>query len=396
LIDVGETDVAPEVRALSSRLLAYADALATRMAERIRAETPGHDEAQGLTFDELAASCSQNLQYVLGILAGDSAPPGPDSPPATGAAQVEQGVPYDAVLQASRVVGRYIWALLVEEAAQDDHEVLLLAAADIWSVIDGLSDQVTDSYRQALADQTRRDTVRTVLVGALLDGDETAEQIAEAARLLDFEGANDFVAVSAESTEPGVEGLPGVEAALRRSDVASAWHLDSHHQDGLVALPIGFGIFDLAAALQDLAVTRVGLSRPFATLDHATEGRMQARAACAAASAGSAEVVRYDEQPLGVLLAGGPEHARAMVDAVLGGLFDMRSDDRAVLLKTARTWLAAGGSNAATARSLHVHKNTVRYRIRMLEDVTGRDLTRPADAAELFVALESVRILGLD
>lgn len=123
---------------------------------------------------------------------------------------------------------------------------------------------------------------------------------------------------------------------------------------------------------------------------------MQARAACAAASAGSAEVVRYDEQPLGVLLAGGPEHARAMVDAVLGGLFDMRSDDRAVLLKTARTWLAAGGSNAATSRSLHVHKNTVRYRIRMLEDVTGRDLTRPADAAELFVALESVRILGLD
>ncbi len=395
MIDVEAIDVAPEVLALSSRLMTYADRLGTSMAERIRAEIPGYDEAQGLTFDQLAASCAQNLRYVLGILAGEPAPEH-DSPPLTGAARAEQGVPYEAVLQASRVGSRYVWDLLVEQAAPGERDALLLSGADVWAVLEDQSDRLTDSYRQALAERADRDTLRAVLVGALLDGDEAADQIAEAARLLDFEGAIEYVAVSAESPGPGIPGVPDVEAALRRSDVASAWHLDHHRQDGLVALRVGFGIFDLAAVLKDLAVARVGLSRPFGTLDRAVDGRLQARAACGAASAGSTEVVRYDDHPLGVLLADGPEHARAMVDAVLGGLFDMRSSDRTALLETARAWLTAGGSHAATARALHVHKNTVRFRIRLLEDVTGRDLTRPADAAELFVALECVRILGLD
>nr|WP_246319640.1 helix-turn-helix domain-containing protein [Nocardioides kongjuensis] len=70
-------------------------------------------------------------------------------------------------------------------------------------------------------------------------------------------------------------------------------------------------------------------------------------------------------------------------------------DDRAVVFATARAWLAAGGSTSTAARELHVHRNTVRYRIRRLEEITGRDLARPVDAAELYVALECVRILGL-
>ncbi|MDZ5619858.1 PucR family transcriptional regulator [Nocardioides bizhenqiangii] len=391
---MGELVFAPEVRSLGRRLMAYADPLGVRAAERIRAEIPGYDEAQGLIFDELAASCSRNLRYVLGILAHGPVP-GLEVPPVTGATLAEQGVPYESVLQATRIGGRFIWELLVEQSVQDEHEVLLSAAADIWSVIDDLSDQVTEAYRRALTERSRRDTVRAVLVGGLLDGDEPADQIAEAARILGFEGARDFVVVSAESPGPGVEGLPDVEAALLRSDVASAWHFDNHHQEGVVALRVGFGIFDLAAVLQDLTVARVGISRPFGALDRAVDGRFQARAVCAAASPGSTEVVRYDERPLGVLLADGPEHARDMVDTVLGEVFDLRSEDAAALLETARTWLATGGSYAATAKSLDLHKNTVRFRMDRFQDITKCDLTRPADAAEAVVALECARILGL-
>jgi DNA-binding PucR family transcriptional regulator len=39
---------------------------------------------------------------------------------------------------------------------------------------------------------------------------------------------------------------------------------------------------------------------------------------------------------------------------------------------------------------------TVRYRLQRLEELTARDLGQPIDAAELHVALECARILGMD
>jgi DNA-binding PucR family transcriptional regulator len=84
-----------------------------------------------------------------------------------------------------------------------------------------------------------------------------------------------------------------------------------------------------------------------------------------------------------------------MADAVLGGVFEMAESDRAALLATTRAWLAAGGSASTAARSLHVHRNTVRFRIRRFEEITGRNVTEPMDAVEVYVALEAARILGL-
>jgi DNA-binding PucR family transcriptional regulator len=66
-----------------------------------------------------------------------------------------------------------------------------------------------------------------------------------------------------------------------------------------------------------------------------------------------------------------------------------------VLLETASTWLAAAGATSTAARELHLHRNTVRYRLRRLEELTGKDLAHPVDAALVHVALQSVNILGL-
>lgn len=392
---VREREVAPEVRSLSRRLLPDAEGLGTRMAERICAEIPVYAEGELLSFDQLADSCAHNIRYVLGILAGDPAT-SLDTPRATGAARAGQGIPYDAVLQAFRIGGRYIWELLVEHAPPHEHDVLLLAAADVWSVSDDLSDHVTDAYRRALADRARRDgQMRAVLVGALLDGDEAPEYVFEAARVLNLDGARDFVVVSAESPEPGAEGLVDVERKLRRSNVASAWRLDHHHHDGVVALRLGFGVDHLVEVLTELATGRVGVSNLLGRLERASEGRRQARVACTAVTPGTTGVLRYDANPLSVLLASSSESARSLVDGVLAPVLELPEDDREVVLATARAWLAAGGSTSTAARHLHVHRNTVRYRLRRLEELTGRDLATPVDAAELHVALECVRILGL-
>ena len=389
-------NVAPEVRDLSSRLLPEADQLGAQMAERICAEVPFYAEGRLVTLDDLTASCSNNTRFILGQLAGERHV-SIDPPRATGAARADQGVPYAVVLQAFRVGARFIWELLVDRADADAREVLLLAAADIWAVSDDLSSTVTEAYREALIEKARRDgQVRAAMVGGLLDGDLTAaERLLESASMLGLDREAEFVVVSAECPTPGVESLPDVEHALRRHNVTSVWRIDRDHQDGLVELRFGFGATQLADALAELTEARVGVSAPFRGLGDAPEARRQARLAAGAAAPASREVVRFDQQPLAVLLAGAPDQATLLTDTVLGPVLALPADDREVLLFTAHSWLANNGSTSTAARELHLHRNTVRYRLRRLEALTGRDLAKPVDAAEVFIALEAVRILGL-
>jgi len=393
---VPEPDVDAEVRELSRRLLPEVDALGRRMAERILAEVPLYAEGRLVTVEQLSSSCADNLRYVLGNLAGDGAV-SIDSPRATGTARAEQGVPYAAVLHAFRVGGRFIWELLVERADPNARGLLLLAAADIWAVSDELSSQVTDAYRTALADRARRDgQVRSALVGTVLDGETTtAEQLWESAGFLNLQRSGDYVVVSAECRSPGTESLPDIERVLRKHNVTSAWRLDHDHQDGLVGLRFGFDAGHLAAVLVELATGRVGVSTPFHRLEDAPDARRQARIACAAATPASNDVLRFEEHQVAVLLASTPEQTESLAYAVLGPILDLPPDDRAVILQTAHTWLAVAGSTSTAAKELHLHRNTVRYRLRRLEELTGRDLAHPVQAAEIYLALECVRILGL-
>ncbi|MDN5744418.1 MAG: hypothetical protein L0H31_04775, partial [Nocardioidaceae bacterium] len=253
-------DVDPEVRALSRRLLSEVDQFGVRMAERIREEIPVYAVGAPVSFDDLTQSCSANVAYILGVLAGDEV--NLDSPRATGAARAEQRLPYAAVLQAFRIGGRFIWELLVEHAEPEARDVLLRAAADVWSVSDDLAAYVTDAYRGALADRARRDgQMRAVLVGSLLDGDGEEIPIGETAGLLDLGRGGEYVVVSAESPAPGAEGLLDVERALRRSNVVSAWRLDHDHHEGVVGLRPGFGVDKVVEALSSHAAGRVGVSR---------------------------------------------------------------------------------------------------------------------------------------
>ncbi len=385
----------PAVRALCSRLLPEVGAFGIAMAERIVTEIPDYAATDRVSREEIVASCTANVAYVLGYLAGDRVTL--ESPRATGASRAEEGVPYASVLQAFRLGGRFIWELLVERAEPAAQDRLLRAAADVWAVSDDLAAHVTDAYRGALADKARRDgQMRAVLVGTLLDGDgNSTAPLWETSGILDLDRTGPFVVVSAECTTPGDEALDDIERRLRRSNVTSAWRVDLDHHEGVVALRLGFGFEELTVLVGEVAHARVGVSTELGRLEEAQEGRRQARIACAAGTPGTSEVVRFGTDPLAMLLASSPEQARGLAEAVLAPVLALSADDREVLMGTARAWLACGGSTSTAARELHVHRNTVRYRIRRLEEVTGRDLARPVDAAQLYVALECLRILGL-
>jgi DNA-binding PucR family transcriptional regulator len=75
---------------------------------------------------------------------------------------------------------------------------------------------------------------------------------------------------------------------------------------------------------------------------------------------------------------------------VLAGLDSAPRGERDRLVETVLAY-ARSGSVQQTATALFCHRNTVVNRLRRFADLTGRQMTTPADAAVVLVALAWVR-----
>jgi DNA-binding PucR family transcriptional regulator len=113
------------------------------------------------------------------------------------------------------------------------------------------------------------------------------------------------------------------------------------------------------------------------------------RAPAAGPSASTVSVVTSDEVASHeLLLASVPGSVlRSFRERLLGPLLAYDERHRAELLPTLREFLACSGSWNACAATMYVHVNTVRYRIRRIEELTGRDLSRLDDQVDFFLAL---------
>ncbi|MDT0344071.1 PucR family transcriptional regulator [Streptomyces litchfieldiae] len=78
---------------------------------------------------------------------------------------------------------------------------------------------------------------------------------------------------------------------------------------------------------------------------------------------------------------------RAFTARLLEPLRDYDRRHRAGLVATLEAFLAADGSWTKCAARLHVHVNTLRYRVGRIEQLTGRDLGRLEDKVDFFLAL---------
>ncbi len=91
-----------------------------------------------------------------------------------------------------------------------------------------------------------------------------------------------------------------------------------------------------------------------------------------------------------LLLATVPDDVRRSFAArLLDPLFEYDRRHQSELVRTLATFLECTGSWHACADRLHIHVNTVRYRIRRVEELTGRDLSSMADRVDLFLALRA-------
>ncbi|NUW40130.1 helix-turn-helix domain-containing protein [Nonomuraea rhodomycinica] len=177
----------------------------------------------------------------------------------------------------------------------------------------------------------------------------------------------------------GVAGLDGAVAVVPLGG-ASAGELAERLRRGAEVL----------AALPDGRL-RAGLSGELTGAAALQGGIEEAGHARRLAEARSGGVVTSDEiYTHALLLATVPGDVRRSFAArLLGPLVDYDRRHQSELVRTLATFLDCAGSWNACGERLHVHVNTVRYRIGRVEELTGRDLSSMADRVDLFLALRA-------
>ncbi|MFF7884229.1 PucR family transcriptional regulator [Streptomyces sp. NPDC007896] len=138
----------------------------------------------------------------------------------------------------------------------------------------------------------------------------------------------------------------------------------------------------------------VGLSAPAGPIAAAAAYK-QAEQALSVARRRGRSLVEHEELAAGsVLPLLADDAVRAFADGLLRPLHEHDATGRGDLVASLRAWLSRHGQWDAAAADLGVHRHTLRYRMRRVEEILGRSLDDPDVRMELWLALKATAAAG--
>jgi hypothetical protein len=381
----------PGGTAVSEALRPAVPRLVDEMIDAIRAEIPAYDRPlQGDFGDRVRGSTASSVERFLALIAGeerDVRGTSSDLYVELGRNEVRSGRPIDTLLGAYRIGARVMWRGFAAEGARAgiEPDVLYRLAEALFAYVDELSHESSDGYAEELAQRHgARERERERMLEVLMRKPPADAVVVHAQ------------AARAEWKLPD-EVAPVATPAARMP----ARQLEHRLPDG-----------SMAATLEGMTVALVpDLDTPGRTaeLERALEGAPAARGAQVPSLEAAEEVERavlaVALQQAGVLPTEGlvdtgdhlvalilhrdPERARSLADRALEPLDRLSAGTKAKLTETLACWLDNACNTGDTARALHVHMQTLRYRLRQLEEVFGEERLNSGDKRlELQLALK--------
>ena len=380
------TTTPPELRALALAQLGRVPVLADELACLLASEERIYKAINESAPDELRKVCAANLERALTAFAEGREVP-LDAARKTARAQARRGVPLAAMLRAFRISGTFMYEAALERTTAPrpiSPELMLRFSTGVWKIVDTYSEALADVYREVEAETVQQDEqARRHVLDGVLDGRTVdSVELDEAARVLGLPTSGTFVVVVADH---------GAVPLLTGQRWRSAWRPGPDSEIGIVALERAAELSAVRGLLSGTTLA-AGMSTPVNELADVPTAVQRARIARRCLPAGAAGVVVYGAEPVTTLVAGAPTLARELARELLTEILAGPPAEQEVLLSTLRAWYDGGGSAKEAAERLFVHPNTVRYRLRRVQELTGRDLTHPRAVAELYTALEAVRL----
>jgi hypothetical protein len=325
-------------------------------------------------------------RFVDGIEAPDT---GPDRARtiyvALGRGEFRAGRSLDALLGAYRLGARLAWERFVAagDAAGHDPATLYDLATAIFSYIDAISAESVEGYAQErAAAESERQRRRRALVRLLAREDVAAEEARDLAGLSAWPWPASVAALVARADEPD-----RMARRLGGEAIAAA-------EDGLVVAfvpdPVAPG---RRAQLESAIEGAPAALGPTVAPARAAHSLRRARAAHALLESGrlAADGLVLAEEHLAALLLHGGDGALAsdLAARALAPLEALPAARRARLLETLRAWLDHPGQVQRVATELHVHPQTVRYRVAQLRELLGGALDDADGRFELALAVRA-------
>lgn len=362
------------------------DDLTTTALARLQTE---EDAYVGLADDNPAgkrAGMRRTLELALARLAGG--PIAPHVQRATedvGRQRAEEGFPLPALIHSFQLDLRTLWEAVLAEARlrglgadQEFWDDLIL----VWEATDKNSVEVVDAYRRSerdLADRNGELRARA-FARLVLDGERDPAAVAEAASFFDIAPDAALVAVVAVGVASDDAVLSRCRQTLQRSGLRFHLGWMSNELVGFVE-PGRRGDDEVRELLSPLAEWPAGLAG-YQGLSGTARALRLARAAMRSSLEPGLRPVH--DHWVASVVSGRDELSAAMAVEVLTPLLRLR--DRDGILETLRSYLATG-SIAGVAAETYRHRNTVRNRLRVVEETSGLDLSHPNSTALLCMAV---------
>jgi sugar diacid utilization regulator len=317
------------------------------------------------------------------------------------------GLALEDYMNAFRVGEKALWEAVVATAGDTPlgHEAALTLVAPLMRYVDFVTTQAAHAYVEfqqyevAEADRERRDLVEQLLAGEL----PTDSSLLAAAQAHGIGRDAPLLVAVAVPVGPSTDSDAAhvASAALARATCADTKTLVVARQSEIVAVP----------AVTDRGSAATVCERLRAVQEHLREEGIVLAIGVGTVADGVGELPRaYTEARaalVGVARDGGVvalpclsafEYLTQRPDDTVRRLIDPRlsaflAEDQArggVLVDTIRAFAGADLSLRVAAERLHVHPNTAHYRLRRIEQRTGRSPRRIADLIELLAAIALV------
>ena len=368
------------VRAVVDRI--DAAELATRMVAAFRADIDGYRRLSEPVIDGQILEISRgNVELFLRSIRDGRPATDADLRPLRESAKdrAGEGMPLEDLLHAYRLGGRIGWQAFLEAARPEEQPALLRVAETLMDFVDRISSAVAQAYleesQHLVSERERqlRGLLDAILAGGHLPSELTAlaEQLGVPLR---------------ERYRPFAASLPAAPAR-RHSELAA-----SLRSRGVLALTEGVRVTGLLPDGQSLtgvpekeSVVALGAETGRSELASALDDAR--RLADLGRRLGLRGTLQQDDLLPESLLASAPRVAQNLRRRVLAPLEEHRSRSGADLVETLVAYVGSNLDRRQAAEHLHVHPNTLDYRLKQVRELTGVDVHRLEDLVIVVLAL---------